>query len=78
MPAAPAATVEADSAQATAGDGEPAAGAPGSAAPAAASLAAQVAEGYARLKELDPMRRGYYEDAEAGRAHVVARPMARA
>jgi len=38
------------------------------------SLAAEVAEGYARLIELDPMRAGYYKDALEGRAHVVAQP----
>ncbi|KAI3437691.1 hypothetical protein D9Q98_000140 [Chlorella vulgaris] len=42
----------------------------------ASGLAAQVVEGYARLKELDPLRSGYYKDAEEGRAQVVARPMA--
>lgn len=44
----------------------------------AEGLAAEVAAGYARLIELDPLRRGYYEDALAGRAHVVARPQAAA
>ena len=29
---------------------------------------------YRQLADLDPMRRGYYEDAEAGRAHVVLNP----
>lgn len=43
---------------------------------APADLAAEVAEGYARLKQLDPLRRGYYVDAEEGRAHVVAKPAA--
>jgi geranylgeranyl transferase type-2 subunit alpha len=42
----------------------------------ASGLAAQVVEGYARLKELDPLRSGYYKDAEEGKAQVVARPMA--
>ena len=37
-------------------------------------LAADVAQGYARLIELDPMRAGYYRDALQGRAHVVAKP----
>lgn len=37
-------------------------------------LAAKVAEGYARLTELDPLRAGYYRDALEGRAHVVAKP----
>jgi geranylgeranyl transferase type-2 subunit alpha len=43
---------------------------------AAAELATEVAEGYARLKQLDLLRRGYYVDAEEGRAHVVAKPAA--
>lgn len=38
------------------------------------NLAQEVAEGYSRLIELDPLRQGYYRDALAGRAHVVARP----
>ena len=48
----------------------------GQAAPAAAAPAAEVAEGYRRLAELDPLRAGYYRDAAEGRAHVVARPTA--
>ncbi|PSC76033.1 Geranylgeranyl transferase type-2 subunit alpha [Micractinium conductrix] len=39
-------------------------------------LAEEIAEGYARLIELDPLRAGYYKDARDGRAHVVARPAA--
>ena len=56
------------------GEDRAAAGAP--AADGSAGLAAEVAEGYARLKEADPLRRGYYQDAEQGRAHVVAKPSA--
>lgn len=39
-------------------------------------LAAEVAEGYARLIQLDALRSGYYQDARDGRAHVVAKPSA--
>lgn len=41
-------------------------------------LAGQIAAGYVWLIELDPLRRGYYEDARDGRAHVVAKPTAAA
>ncbi|KAL4433395.1 hypothetical protein ABPG77_010248 [Micractinium sp. CCAP 211/92] len=43
-----------------------------------ADLATEIAGGYAQLIELDPLRRGYYEDARDGRAHVVAKPTAAA
>ena len=29
---------------------------------------------YGQLADIDPMRNGYYEDAQAGRAHVVLNP----
>ena len=29
---------------------------------------------YEQLADIDPMRTGYYEDAKAGRAHVVLNP----
>jgi geranylgeranyl transferase type-2 subunit alpha len=69
--------VQASSSGSTSGDAAtsgPAAAAAGS----GESLAAEVAAGYARLIELDPLRRGYYQDAVEGRAHVVARPAAAA
>lgn len=50
----------------------------GDAAGGGADLAAEVAGGYAQLIELDPLRKGYYEDARDGRAHVVAKPAAAA
>jgi geranylgeranyl transferase type-2 subunit alpha len=72
--------VQAGSTSASSADA--AATSPAAAAAAAAGsgegLAAQVAAGYARLIELDPLRRGYYQDAVEGRAHVVARPAAAA
>jgi geranylgeranyl transferase type-2 subunit alpha len=36
-------------------------------------LKQQVAELYTRLMEVDPLRKGFYEDAAAGRAAVVVR-----
>jgi len=40
-----------------------------------AALLARVASAYRRLAAIDPLRRGYYEDAAAGRARVVAQAL---
>ena len=54
-----------------------AAGAWGAAAADAGSEGSdEVAELYARLEMIDPLRRGYYGDAKSGRAHVVAAVLA--
>eukprot|EP00887_Chlorella_sp_A99_P001811 scaffold19.g1811.t1 len=42
----------------------------------ASSGSTEVEELYARLLEVDPLRRGYYEDAQQGRAKVVAAVLA--
>lgn len=37
--------------------------------------AAEARSIYRRLAEVDPMRKGYYEDAAAGKAYVVLRAL---
>lgn len=39
------------------------------------TLQAEVQQLYVRLKELDPMRAGYYADAAAGKAFVVVQAL---
>ena len=70
--------VQAGSTSASSADAAATSPAAAAAAGSGEGLAAQVAAGYARLIELDPLRRGYYQDAVEGRAHVVARPAAAA
>lgn len=38
-------------------------------------LKAEVSQLYSKLKEIDPMRAGYYADAAAGRAFVVVQAL---
>ncbi len=60
----------------TAGSPAAAAAVAGSSAAQAAELAEEVRSIYATLRQVDPLRAGYYQDAVEGRASVVMAPAA--